>query len=255
MRPVLSWCERDTYPGAACDVPSSLYSYSFSPNHSWPRRYAAQPDILAYLRRTAAPVRDRIRFGAEVVSAAFDGERWRVELAGGGVVHADVLVSAVGQLNRPAVPSLPGLERFAGRCSTARAAARRGAAASGSVVGTGASAAQFVPRVQPAGHLTVFQRSAPHVLPKPDARLRDRRTRGRGRAARVWLACEAFTWLLTSGGSRAGWSRASRRRTGWSGCATGRCGNGCGHARRWAANGSCSATTGTRRSPRRTSTW
>ncbi|HEX7303093.1 NAD(P)/FAD-dependent oxidoreductase [Lentzea sp.] len=210
----------NTYPGAACDVPSSLYSYSFSPNLSWPRRYAAQPDILAYLRRNADAVRDRIRFGAEVVAAAFTGGRWRVELADGGVVEADVLVSAVGQLNRPAAPVLPGLDAFAGPVFHS-ARWRHDVDLRGkrvAVVGTGASAAQFVPRIQPlAEHLTVFQRSAPHVLPKPDARLRGRARPWTSKAARrgVWLACEAFTWLLTSGrfsrGLVAGLAAAHRR--------------------------------------------
>ncbi len=196
----------NTYPGAACDVPSSLYSYSFSPNPSWPRRYAAQPDVLAYLRQAAAVVRDRIRFGARVVAASFDEarQRWRVELADGDVLEADVLVSAVGQLNRPSVPALPGLDRFSGPVFHS-ARWRHDVDLSGkrvAVVGTGASAAQFVPKIQPlTEHLTVFQRSAPHVLPKPDAQLRGRAHPLAARAARggVWLAGEALTALLHSG--------------------------------------------------------
>ncbi|WP_090096979.1 flavin-containing monooxygenase [Lentzea jiangxiensis] len=194
----------NTYPGAACDVPSSLYSYSFSPNLTWPHRYAAQPDILAYLRRNAEAVRDRIRFGADVVAASFEGHRWRVELASGEVLEADVLVSAVGQLGTPSTPALPGLDRFTGPVfHSARwrhdvdLRGRRVA-----VVGTGASAAQFVPEIQPlAGRLTVFQRTAPHVLPKPDAP-RHRPARAlTSRAARagVWLVGEALTGLLNAG--------------------------------------------------------
>ncbi|MEU7478203.1 NAD(P)/FAD-dependent oxidoreductase [Lentzea sp. NPDC042327] len=196
----------NTYPGAACDVPSSLYSYSFFPDPSWPRRYAAQPDVLDYLRRAAAVVRDRIRFGARVVAATFDEarHRWRVELADGEVLEADVLVSAVGQLNRPAVPVLPGLDLFGGPVFHS-ARWRHDVDLRGTrvaVVGTGASAAQFVPRIQPrADHLTVFQRTAPHVLPKPDGRLRGRACPLAARAARggVWLAGEALTGLLHSG--------------------------------------------------------
>lgn len=165
----------NTYPGAACDVPSSLYSYSFAPNRTWPRRYSEQPDILAYLRRTAEAegVLDRVRFGAEVTSAEFDesGGVWRVTLAGGETVTADILIPAVGQLSRPIVPNLPGAETFAG---PAFHSARwdhdtdlRGKRIA--VIGTGASAIQFVPRIQPmAEHVTVFQRSAPFVIPKPD---------------------------------------------------------------------------------------
>jgi cation diffusion facilitator CzcD-associated flavoprotein CzcO len=196
----------NTYPGAACDVPSSLYSYSFAPSTSWPRRYAAQPDILRYLHDISAVVHDRIRFGAEVVAATFDESRnrWRVDLADGGVVEADVLVSAVGQLTTPSIPALPGLGRFAGEVfHSARwrhdldLRGRRVA-----VVGTGASAAQFVPEIAPlADRLTVFQRSAPHVLPKPDAPLSGRSHPARLRAARagVWLAGELLTGLLTAG--------------------------------------------------------
>ncbi|MFC4857748.1 flavin-containing monooxygenase [Actinophytocola glycyrrhizae] len=165
----------NTYPGAACDVPSSLYSYSFAPNRAWPRRYSWQSDILAYLRRTAASegVLDRVRFGAEVTGASFDEctGRWRVDLAGGGTVAADVLIPAVGQLSRPVVPEIPGADTFTGPAfHSARwdhdvdLTGKRVA-----VIGTGASAVQFVPRVQPrAAHLTVFQRSAPYVVPKPD---------------------------------------------------------------------------------------
>ncbi|WP_285634564.1 NAD(P)/FAD-dependent oxidoreductase [Lentzea sp. NBRC 102530] len=197
------WRE-NTYPGAACDVPSSLYSYSFAPHLDRRRRYAAQPDVLAYLRRTAAPVRDRIRFGAKAVSASFDGGRWRVALAGGGVVEADVLVSAVGQLNRPATPALPGVDRFHGPVFHS-ARWRHDVDLTGlrvAVVGTGASAVQFVPRIRPlASTLTVFQRSAPHVLPKPDAATRAPAHLWTARVARVgvWLAGEALTGLLNSG--------------------------------------------------------
>lgn len=196
----------NTYPGAACDVPSSLYSYSFAPSTTWPRRYAAQPDILGYLRATAAEVSDHIRFGAEAVAATFDEtrNRWRVDLADGGTVEADVLVCAVGQLTTPAIPALPGLDSFAGEVFHS-AGWRHDVDLHGkrvAVVGTGASAAQFVPEIAPVtGHLTVFQRSAPHVLPKPDARLTGRSHPTRSRAARggVWLAGEALTGLINAG--------------------------------------------------------
>ncbi|MGW6447363.1 flavin-containing monooxygenase [Lentzea sp. NPDC055074] len=199
----------NTYPGAACDVPSSLYSYSFAPSTSWPRRYSAQPDILDYLRTTAETVRDHIRFGAEVVAATFDESRnrWSVALADGDVVEADVLVCAVGQLTTPSIPALPGLGRFAGEVFHS-AGWRHDVDLRGrrvAVVGTGASAAQFVPEIAPlTEHLTVFQRSAPHVLPKPDAPLTGRSHPARLRAARggVWLAGETLTRLLNSRLSR-----------------------------------------------------
>jgi cation diffusion facilitator CzcD-associated flavoprotein CzcO len=165
----------NTYPGAACDIPSSLYSFSFSPNPVWPRRYSGQAEILDYLRRTAAAegVLDQVRFGTEVTGAEFDETRrvWHVHIAGGETVTADVLVPAVGQLSRPVVPALPGADTFTGPAfHSARwdhdvdLAGKRIA-----VIGTGASAIQFVPRIQPAAaKVTVFQRSAPYVVPKPD---------------------------------------------------------------------------------------
>jgi cation diffusion facilitator CzcD-associated flavoprotein CzcO len=172
------WRE-NTYPGAACDVPSSLYSFSFAPNPAWPRRYSEQPDILDYLRRTAAEqgVLDRIRFNTEVTGAAFDETRnvWRIDTANGETCTADVLVPAVGQLSRPTVPDIPGADSFTGPAfHSARwdhdvdLSGKRIA-----VIGTGASAIQFVPRIQPgAAKVTVFQRSAPYVVPKVDREYR-----------------------------------------------------------------------------------
>jgi cation diffusion facilitator CzcD-associated flavoprotein CzcO len=203
----------NSYPGAACDVPSSLYSYSFAPNTTWPRRYSGQADILAYLRRTAveAGVLERVRSGTEVRRAEFDEAalRWRLHLADGTTHDADVLVSCVGQLSRPAIPELPGADTFGGAVfHSARwdhdtdLAGRRVA-----VIGTGASAVQFVPRIQPlVRHLTVFQRSAPYVVPKPDRGYRSlhhqvfralptiQRT---GRLA-TWVSGELLTLGLTS---------------------------------------------------------
>jgi cation diffusion facilitator CzcD-associated flavoprotein CzcO len=165
----------NTYPGAACDVPSPLYSYSFEPNTEWPRRYSGQREILDYLRRTARKYRvdEYVRLGTEVVSAAFDetSRKWRITTSDGDVTEADVLVPAMGQLSRPAIPSLPGADTFTGQAfHSARWAhdldlAGRHVA----VIGTGASAIQFVPVIAPVvGSLTVFQRSAPYVIPKPD---------------------------------------------------------------------------------------
>ncbi|HET6504451.1 MAG TPA: NAD(P)/FAD-dependent oxidoreductase [Amycolatopsis sp.] len=199
----------NTYPGAACDVPSPLYSYSFAPNRTWPHRYARQPDILAYLRRTAidAGVLDHVRLGTEVTAATFDG-RWRIETARGETFEADVLVPAVGQLSRPVLPDIPGADTFAGPAfHSARwdhevdLAGKRIA-----VIGTGASAVQFVPHIQPgARRLTIFQRSAPYVVPKPDITYRPWHHRlfrtlpmsqSAGRAG-IWLAGEALTLALT----------------------------------------------------------
>lgn len=165
----------NVYPGAACDVPSVLYSWSFAPKTDWSHRYARQPEILDYIRDHArrSGLRDRVRTGADVTHARYDepARRWHVTLATGETLSADVLVSAVGQLSRPAVPRLPGFDTFAGPVfhsatwdhDVALAGRRVG------VIGTGASAIQLVPAiVDRVGAMTVFQRSAPYVVPKPD---------------------------------------------------------------------------------------
>jgi cation diffusion facilitator CzcD-associated flavoprotein CzcO len=168
------WRE-NTYPGAACDVPSPFYSYSFEPNPRWPHRFSRQPAILDYMRHVADKydVRRHIRFGTEVVGAAYDTDagKWTVELGSGDPVVVDVLVSAVGQLSRPSYPDIPGAESFAG--PTFHSAewdhdidltGKRVA-----VIGTGASAIQFVPEIQKqVAHLTLFQRTPPYIIPRPD---------------------------------------------------------------------------------------
>jgi cation diffusion facilitator CzcD-associated flavoprotein CzcO/acetyl esterase/lipase len=167
----------NTYPGAACDVPSHLYSYSFAPGREWSRRFAPQPDILRYLRRVTAEhgLEPDLRLHTEITEARFDEERavWRLATGAGETVEADALVSACGQLSRPAEPDLPGLASFRGPVfHSARwdhDVDLRGKRVA--VVGTGASAIQFVPAI--AGEvtaLTVFQRSAPYLIPKPDRR-------------------------------------------------------------------------------------
>lgn len=165
----------NTYPGAGCDVPSPLYSFSFAPNPAWPRRYAAQPDIRDYLERVAREygVFDHIRFDTEVAGAEFHREtgRWEITTTGGERHRATVFVPAAGQLARPALPPIPGRHRFRGR-SFHSAEWEHSCDLTGkrvAVIGTGASAIQFVPRIQPrAGRLLVFQRSAQYIMPKRD---------------------------------------------------------------------------------------
>ena len=166
------------YPGCACDVPSHLYSFSFEPNPDWSRTYAPQAEILAYLRRCADKygVRPRIRFRSTVERAELDERAglWRVRLEGGETVTARHLVLGIGALSRPARPSIAGLETFAGR--TFHSAEWDHACDLGgrsvAVVGTGASAIQFVPRIAPrVKALHLFQRTAPWVLPKMDRRV------------------------------------------------------------------------------------
>lgn len=163
------------YPGCACDVPSHLYSFSFEPNPRWSRMFAPQAEILAYLRHCADKYRLRphIRFNAEVVRADFDepAGTWRVQTQRGDVLTARHLVFGVGALSRPAYPQIPGLSRFAGKAFHSAAwddgydlRGRRVA-----VIGTGASAVQFVPQIAPrVAHLDLYQRTPPWILPKPD---------------------------------------------------------------------------------------
>lgn len=191
----------NTYPGAACDVPSPLYSLSTDPNPDWPRRYSEQPDILAYLRRVADTrgLRESIRFGVDVATAEFDdsANRWVLTTTAGEVIETDVLVTAVGQLSQPAVPDIDGRDTFRGPAFHSAEwdhdvdlAGKRVA-----VIGTGASAIQFVPAIAPVvEQLTVFQRSAAWVVSKPDSVFGPRR-RALFRAVPATLGAERLgTW-------------------------------------------------------------
>jgi cation diffusion facilitator CzcD-associated flavoprotein CzcO len=164
----------NTYPGCQCDVPSHLYSYSFALNPNWSRTYSREPELWAYLRKCADRFEliPHIRFGHDVLGAAWDegARRWRIETSRGQIA-AQILIGGNGPLTEPSLPDIPGLERFAG---TLFHSARwnhdhdlRGERVA--VIGTGASAIQFVPRIQPhAGRLHVFQRTPPWVLPHSD---------------------------------------------------------------------------------------
>jgi cation diffusion facilitator CzcD-associated flavoprotein CzcO len=165
----------NTYPGAGCDVPSALYSYSFATNPRWSRAFPLQAEILDYLRGCADRYRLRphIRFGTEITGARYDNGIWRLHTVDGTEFTARVLIPAVGQLNRPKWPDLPDMADFTG---TAFHSARwrhdhdpTGEAIA--VIGTGPSAAQFIPHLAASARkLYVFQRSANWVLPKWDYR-------------------------------------------------------------------------------------
>jgi cation diffusion facilitator CzcD-associated flavoprotein CzcO len=163
----------NTYPGCACDVQSHLYSFSFAPNPDWTRTFARQPEIRAYLEQVADRfgLRDRIRFGAEVTAARWAGRHWELQLADRSQVHARAVVWGTGALHEPSVPDIPGLDEFAGTAFHS-AQWRHDHDLTGrrvAVIGTGASAIQFVPAIQPrVGSLVLFQRTPPWVLPKPD---------------------------------------------------------------------------------------
>jgi cation diffusion facilitator CzcD-associated flavoprotein CzcO len=165
----------NTYPGAACDVPSHLYSYSFERQYEWPNKFSGQADIRAYIEHCASKydVMRHIRFNAEVVSARFDesAHDWVVRCADGAERRARFLVFACGQLNRPAVPDIAGLDQFGGKQFHSAAwdhtfdpMGRRVA-----VIGTGASAIQFIPPLaRSVQKLLVLQRSPPYIIPRLD---------------------------------------------------------------------------------------
>jgi len=165
----------NTYPGAACDVPSFLYSFSFEMNTQWSKVFAPQAEIRDYLEHCVEKyeLRRHILCGTEVVRLGFDEatSRWIVTIATGEVINTAVVITAVGQLNRPAVPKFAGIETFAGaHFHSARwdhHVELKGKSVA--VIGAGASAIQVVPQVAKiAARLTVLQRSPPWVMPKPD---------------------------------------------------------------------------------------
>ncbi|MEQ3694384.1 MAG: NAD(P)/FAD-dependent oxidoreductase [Thalassolituus sp.] len=169
-------CWRDnTYPGAACDVPSHLYSFSFERHYPWSRRFAPQREIFAYQQHCAGKydVYRHMRFNTEVAKASFDEAQgvWVITLTNDETIFARVLITATGQLNQPAYPKMPGIDAFKGaHFHSARwdhSVDLKGKTVA--VIGTGASAIQFVPEVaKVAGKVMLFQRSAAHVLAKPD---------------------------------------------------------------------------------------
>jgi len=173
------WRDND-YPGAACDIPSHLYSFSFEPKADWSHRFAPQAEILDYLRHCAGKydIARHIRFGTEVAAAEFDARTgtWSVTTRSGELLRCRALITATGQLSRPIEPRLPGLDRFRGQCFHS-ARWRRDCELEGkrlAVVGTGASAIQFLPEVaRTARHVAVFQRSPPYTVPRRDRRYRD----------------------------------------------------------------------------------
>lgn len=163
------------YPGCACDVPTPYYSFSYAPKPDWSRFYAPHDEIRAYMEDCCDRfgVREHLRFGSEITGMRWDDttQRWTVDVHGEPAYSARVVVNAPGGLSRPSYPDVEGLGDFAGpwfhSAQWDHDVDLRGARVA--VVGTGASAIQFVPRIaKDAGHVDVFQRTAPWILPKPD---------------------------------------------------------------------------------------
>ncbi len=214
------------YPGAACDVPSHLYSLSDAPNPHWSRLFPQQPEIQAYLQTLAAPVRaaGKLQTGWTLALAQWDDAAsvWQIESTAGERFRARVLIAAMGGLHVPAWPDIPGLDRFTGRSwHSARWPAEgdlRGLRVG--VIGTGASAVQLVPALaEQAAALHVFQRTPAWVMPRPDLAIS--RFWQRAFAAlpplRLALRGSIFLWLeLVASGllhpRLAGWGRWLARR-------------------------------------------
>ena len=166
---------KNTYPGAACDVPSHFYSFSFALNPRWSKTYADQPEILAYLERVAAEhgLNDHLVPNTRVTSLHWSDadQRWTVLTENGSAREFDVVVSAVGMLDVPNVPDIAGAECYRGRSfhSSQWDHSKSIAGERVASVGTGASAIQYVPEIAAdAGHLTVFQRTPIWVSPRFD---------------------------------------------------------------------------------------
>jgi 4-hydroxyacetophenone monooxygenase len=172
-----TWLE-NTYPGARVDVSNAFYSYSFAQKNDWPAHFSPQRVLLDYFRDCAGEygVREHIRFDTEVLSAEFSDDccgwtlRLRTPDGGEETIEAQAVVSAVGQLNRPKMPNIAGMERFGGPTfHSARwdhSVDLKGKRVA--VIGTGASAAQFIPVIaDEVSELTIFQRTPPWLIPVP----------------------------------------------------------------------------------------
>ena len=192
----------NSYPGAQCDVPSNLYSFSFAPNPDWTRAYPLRDEIQAYLRDCAERygVVPHMRLGCELLGATWVAgeQRWELETSHGAIA-ARVLVAAPGLLSEPFEPAIPGLERFEGNAfHTARwdhgddLAGKRVA-----VIGTGASAVQVVPAIQPrVSRLTLFQRTPPWVAPHADHEVTPRMREAYRRLPALQQLSRAFIYSL-----------------------------------------------------------
>ncbi|WP_199434918.1 flavin-containing monooxygenase [Qaidamihabitans albus] len=193
----------NTYPGCACDIRSHMYSFSFAPNPGWSKSFSEQPEIWDYLSRVADAyeLRPHIRFGVEAAGARWDepAQCWHVETAAGEEFSGAFLVDGTGALHVPNIPELPGIERFQG-VSFHSARWNHDFPLDGkrvAVVGTGASAIQFVPKIAPrVARLDLYQRTPPWVLPRPEGEIPDWTKQLFHRAPPVRRAYRAALYLL-----------------------------------------------------------
>jgi len=194
----------NTYPGAACDVPSHLYCFSFEPKPDWSRFFSPQQEIHEYLRHCVRKydLARHIRFGSAVTGAEFDASSgtWTVRVEGREPMKARAVVLGNGALHKPSLPDIPGREDFEGRLFHS-AQWDHGYDLAGktvAVIGTGASAIQFVPEIAPkVEQLHVFQRTPPWIVPKPDRRMgrREQAAYRRFRPLR-WLLRVLIYWVM-----------------------------------------------------------
>jgi len=188
----------NSYPGCACDVQSHLFSFSFAPNPRWTHDYSPQGEIWEYLRDCASRfgITPHLRFGHELLEAEWNDARRRWHLkTSKGAFTADVLVSAMGGLSEPSIPPLPGLDTFQGKVmhSARWDHAHSLAGQRVAVVGTGASAIQFVPRIQPrVARLSLFQRTPPWILPRGNRAIS-------ARVMRLFQRMPLALWLARAG--------------------------------------------------------
>jgi cation diffusion facilitator CzcD-associated flavoprotein CzcO len=194
----------NSYPGCACDIPALLYSFSFEKYVGWTRIYPQQAEILEYLKRTAHKQRvdEHIRFKSELAEARFDEPTgtWAVTLTDGTILRSRVVVAAMGPLNRPKFPNIPGRESFAGSAFHSsqwdHSVDLNGKSVV--VIGTGASAIQFVPQIAAqVGKLVIFQRTPPWIIPRADQPVDKARKIARKRIPLyAWLVRQSIYWML-----------------------------------------------------------
>src|SRR5262249_1379326 len=206
------------YPGCACDIPAHLYSFSFERNPEWSRMYVGREEIQQYLKSCVQryDLGPYIRLNTALCQAVWDEKDalWRITTADGQNIVAQVLVSAVGGLHVPKYPDIPGMENFTGPAfhSTSWDSSVTFQGKRVAVIGTGASAIQFVPQIAPeTDKLYLFQRTPPWIVPKADFEIPERwRRRFRRFPALGWLFRTGLFWffdLRVFGFLRKGWLR------------------------------------------------
>jgi cation diffusion facilitator CzcD-associated flavoprotein CzcO len=193
----------NVYPGCACDIPAMLYSFSFAPATQWSRLFPQRDEIWQYLRECVDRngLRPHLRFGAALTEARYDDERctWNLQTRSGETFQAQLLVLAMGALNRQKLPRVEGVESFEGPCfhSSAWDASAELRGKHVAVIGTGASSIQIVPELAPqAAHLTLYQRTPPWIVPRMDRPVGPLRRALRAVPGFAWLERKAIYWLL-----------------------------------------------------------